>query len=832
MNNLLKTSILNGGLILFLGAGASKNCLTTTNTKVLDGDMLAKELANRANISFDNDSLDEVYTAARRRLGSRLDQILEELFRNTQPSDEYKVLAKYAWRRIYTLNIDDGLDRALNNSSQNIYLRLPSDSIDERDPFFRRLDYIKLNGSIDRLDNGIIFSSSEYAKATSRVLPWYEQCASDFIRTPFLFIGTKLREPLFKFHIERYKTINNKSLGTSFVITPEATESQKESLLEYNIIHITGTLSTFTDWIQREYPNYLTPEQLAIASFPPYANFLTAKDKDAHLELLNDVILVSVNMVTENDMDVSEGAVRQFYKGFQPTWKDIIDEIPAKLTILDHCISIIEIENQKIIPLIGPAGSGKTTLLMMICYQLCRSPEFTVYFLTQPLSKLDKTLEELERASPNVKQIYVAIDNVDFVADQLTVILKSGRLCKTTIICAERENSWSKRTKHKLANYFKAPIMVREFSEIDAKNILDKIKLYGSWTNLGQMTPQQRIYTLINGAKKQLLIALLEATYGRGFEEIIESDYAALTTEEEKIFLLVVGVITDKHCDAPIGLVDRALSAIGILSGSLVLAENLAGIVIKRGDKLTVRHPVYVRYLLERVVDPKLTATSISGLLQAFSQYDAPIIKHLRKTEATIYKGLINHRFLWDVLKGRETLIIPLYKNLEKYFEFDGLFWLQYALSLRDFHCNLESLEKLRTAYSAYQMDHTQHALGQQLIIVASETSDKRIAMNYFEEARALLEPLDAIIDSDDTYPIVTLAEGHTTLIKLLDGIEAAQDIAKTYLPNINKKCESLPNNEYLTECYEKLFRFATTGTWVEKNHKIDNDLAWKYKDQ
>ena len=220
---------------------------------------------------------------------------------------------------------------------------------------------------------------------------------------------------------------------------------------------------------------------------------------------------------------------------------------------------------------------------------------------------------------------------------------------------------------------------------------------------------------------------------------------------------------------------------------------------------------------MEQVVDPKLTANAISGLLHAFSHYTSPIIKHLSKVESTIYKGLINHRFLWDVLKGRESLIIPLYKNLEKHFELDGLFWLQYGLALRDFHSNKEALDKLRTAYSAYPMGHTQHALGQQLLTIAVDISDKRTAMNYFEEARGLLEPLDDIIDSDDTYPIVTLAEGHTKLIRHLEGDNEAQVVAKSYVPVLKKRCDSQPNNTYLSDCYEKLMKFAVTGSWIDK---------------
>lgn len=818
MNESLKSAIANGELILFLGAGASRGCKTSNGLDVPDGNNLAKELAARAKLPYEEESLDDVYAAARNKLESRLEPVLEELFRNTQPSQEYRVLAQYAWRRIYTLNIDDGLDKALQSSAQKVYLRLSSDSIEERDQFFGRLDYIKLNGSADRLRDGIIFSSSEYAKATARALPWYEQCASDFIRTPFLFIGTKLNEPLLKFQIERYKTVNGTKAGKSYVITPSATEIQKESLLQYNIIHIPGTLSNFTDWLQQDFPERLTPTQLATASIPQYGGFLSAPDRAAYIDLLEGVSFIKRDMLPEKITEEVEGAIRSFYKGFQPTWKDIIDDVPAKLTILNSSLTAIRQHKgpKKIIPFIGPAGSGKTTLLMQICYELCNSSKFSVYFLNEPLLSLGKTLEELERTSPTAETIFVAIDNVDYVADQLAEILGSGRLRKSTILCAERENGWGKRTKHKLEPYSCEPILVREFSDVDAENILKKIQLHGSWTILGQLSQKDRISALVNGAKKQLLIALLEATYGRGFEKIIESDYAALSTEEERVFLLIVGVITDRHCDAPISLVDRALGTLGILSRSVVLTENLAGIVIQRGDKLTVRHPVYVRYLLEQVVDPKLTAEAINSLLHAFSQFRSPVIKHVNKVEATIFKGLINHRFLWDVLRGRETLVIPLYKSLEKHFELDGLFWLQYGLALRDFHDNEEALDKLRTAFSAYRMDHTQHALGQQLLIMASETKDKRLAMNYCDEARSLLEPLDDIINSDDTYPIVTLAEGHTKLIRKIEGDNEARNIAKSYIKVLKKRCDSQSSNTYLADCYEKIFKFVATGTWTD----------------
>lgn len=782
----------------------------------MDGNALAEELAKRANIEYSGESLDDVYAAVQPELGARLDVILEELFRHTRPSAEYQILAQYPWRRIYTLNIDDALERAFRNSQQNLCVRLSADPAVDRDPFFSRLDLVKLNGSVDRLKEGIIFSSAEYAQATNRTLPWYELCASDFLRTPFLFVGTKLNEPLLKFHIERYKSINGKGPGKSYVITPSATQIQEASLLQFNIVHIPGTLLDFTNWLKKEFSVGFSPIDLAKASLPQYAGFLAAPDRKAYANLLEGVSLVTPDMA---EPEKASGAIRRFYKGFQPTWSDIIEGVPAELEVLTESEKSIlaDSEPNAIVPFIGPAGSGKTTLLMQLCYALCRREGIRVYYIQQPSGEIKRILDALEESSKDSRQVFVAVDNVDLISDQLADALSGQRLKKIRIICAERENIWNRRTKHKIGKYARSPIVTKEFSYPDAKAILKKLQKYGSWTILGQMSEKERLDALLSRAKKQLLIALLEATYGRGFEEIIENDYKSLASEEEQLFFLTVGVVTERHLDAPISLVDRALSFMGILSSSTVFAENLAGIIVKTpGERFAARHQIYVRHLLEHVVDPALTAKAINALLSAFSQYEAPVIRHLKKTEAAIYKGLINHRFLWEVLKGRETLIVSLYQNLEKSFELDGLFWLQYGLALRDMHDNDEALEKLRTAFDAYSMPHTQHALGQQLLILAEESKDKRTALDYVGEARKLLEPLDSIIDSDDTYPIVTLAEGHTRVVRQLEGNEEARNIAKSYLSSLLARCDAQPDNVRLRECYDRLFRFSATGTWIE----------------
>lgn len=817
MNNELRAAIKKGELILFLGAGASKGCTTKDGSSLLDGDALAKFLADAAQYEYINEPLDEVYAAVRSKLGARLDPILEGLFRHTQPSPEYLDLAAFAWRRIYTLNIDDALETAIRRKRiQSLHVRVSDNPIADQDNFFERLDLIKLNGSIDQLGCGIIFSSSEYAKATARPLPWYEQCASDFVRSPILFIGTRLSEPLLKFHIERYKSVTGKTPGRSYVITPSATPLQKQALSDYNIEHIAGTLADFVTWLKSSFPTPFKPLDLALESIPQLSELLKSNDAHKFASLFDHVTPIKRANLRGKKLD-SGATILNFYKGFRPTWDDIVEEIPARLDVFDSARKLIDSNflNNRIVPLVGPAGSGKTTLLMQLCFDIANEKGWEVFFIEQPIDHLIDTLEALERNS-TASNILIGIDNIDFVSDQLQEIFASKRLQRTMFVGAERENIWKRKTRLRLDSYSFKPIVVDQFTNADAKKILEKLEKYGSWTRLGQISPEKRVSELIVRAQKQLLIALLEATFGIGYGQIIASDFSTLTTDEEKLCFLVVGLITDRKQDAPVTLVDRALSFLGILNRDVMVSSHLAGIVVNRSGKLSVRHPVYVRYILDHLVDPSLTVRALRALLEAFAQYESPVIQHVDKLEATIYKGLINHAFLRDTLKGHRDLVLSLYKSLEKKFEQDGLFWLQYGLSLRDFKEHQESLEKLRTARQAYPMEHTQHALGQQLLIVAEQCIDKQTALTYADEAMELLESLDKIIESDDTFPIVTLAEGYTKVYRKHADEAIARKKASEFAERLKSRSDAFVEDERLRKAYQNMFRYAATGTWVE----------------
>ena len=115
-------------------------------------------------------------------------------------------------------------------------------------------------------------------------------------------------------------------------------------------------------------------------------------------------------------------------------------------------------------------------------------------------------------------------------------------------------------------------------------------------------------------------------------------------------------------------------------------------------------------------------------------------------------------------------------------------------------------------------MPHTLHALGQQLLIAALETSHESAALSLANDAREILEGLDDTYESDDTYPIVTLAEGHTSVVRKFSEESEARSLARYYSNKLEVRSKQKPEYVRLKLAYERMFKYAATGVWQDIN--------------
>ncbi len=818
MNETIRQALLYGRAVLFLGAGAS---ITSTDSQgralPLAGD-IAVELAKAAGLRYDGEELKVVYAAAKNRLGNQIQSILESRLKHCTPSVAYNTIASFPVARVYTINIDDAFDKALHrNSKQRVNIHNRYSKLKDSSQIYKDIDYIKLNGSIDRPEDGFVFSPKEYAHSTG-TNPWYDELARDYVQNTFIFIGTKLDEPTFYHHVERHINATDSHRPTAFLITPSLSEIRKEALLsEFSIEHIPGTVDSFADWITRTFKPIPTYSEIAINRNPVLKQY-TGSSKHATEQAITT--LEKLTPVGRSNFTLLprpvKGKIRDFYQGFKPTWRDIIDDIPAELTSTTEFTDFIKDKAAggcKLIVAFGPAGSGKSTLLMQSALRIADTEITPVYFAAQYIDNIKDAIRLLELSANG--QYYIFIDRLDACCDDIKWILENKKVTHGTFVCCESQKVWYERTKAKVG-YYCSTYQLSTINKNDAVAILGKLEQHGPWTRLKQLSPQTRVHEMLNKSKRQLLIGLLETTLGKGFEEIIENDYQQFADDEDKIFFTIIGLATIHRTSLQLSYAISAFSAAGYSRDLSNYLQKFSGIIHNDGLRIVTRHPVYVRHLFDSVISSEILYKSILALLSAYTEYEAPIIKHVNKPEATLFKSLINHNFLYHILRGDKNLVLSVYHSFEKHFEIDGLYWLQYGLSLRDFDDQIDSYSKLQIAYEAHPHPQTEHALAQQELILADRVNDKEQAYKLLSSAKDKLIGLDKRIVSDDTYPIVTLSEGHTSLAVKYDGVDAAILIAKSYANTLAKRTKLLENDGRFKTAWLKLTTFVTTGVWNE----------------
>ncbi|OED62385.1 cold-shock protein [Vibrio splendidus ZS-139] len=821
MNEHIKQSLLRGRLVLLLGAGASYGSKTSSGSNIPLGAETAKILAGKIGELNCEDPLSDVYNVVKDTLGEyQLHKEMESLFKHVTPTNNYIEVLKYPFFRIYSLNIDDAMEKAsYHHHNLKFNVRLRNDKITEPDQLFQTVDYIKLNGDINRVEDGFIFSAQEYAKGSATPPLWYEEVARDFTKYTFIFIGTELNEPLFHHMVESYCAKSHSVDFTSYLITPSISGIRKASLKSSKIEHIEGTMSDFVGWLNQEFDKIPTAMDILWNVRPSTAKMLEESmvtRNGPHIDVLSSIIPVNRSSLSLIEKSSKISGIKEFYKGFKPTWHDVLDNIPAVLVNTENLYKEFETVPLPLSLYIvtGSAGCGKTTTLKQLALHLSDSSTTNVYFVEEYTKTLSKVVEELDER--NSAPYYLFFDRVGDFATQISDIISKNKSFKAIFISAENPINWARRVKEHLSDKLTRKIDISNLYDKDADRILEKVEAYGNWTRLSKLPKKKRRTELLQRSKQQLLIGLMEATSGEGYIKLIEKDYSSIENEAQKFLLILAGLATRERVVANEATLSRALNFLGLESNVYYLSTFLEGILKYSNGNVTTRHKIYIDKLFERHVSSDDLHRAIVAYVKAFTVYDFPIAMKISKSEMSIYKGLVNAKVLNSLFRGNHELILSIYETYEKEFEKEGLYLMQYGIALRTFGRDAEALEKLKMAHIAYpENPQVEHSLAQQKLIIACKTDNENYAMILLGEAEGVLKRLDrAGIQIYDTYPITALSESHVQILDRFNQKEAASMHARLYFNQISKT-QNVLENERLQKTLSKLHKYTTTQQWV-----------------
>lgn len=523
-----------------------------------------------------------------------------------------------------------------------------------------------------------------------------------------------------------------------------------------------------------------------------------------------------------------EEGIREFYKGFKPSWSDIALEVPANLSKVNKFYDVIlsdykhsELGGLYLIK--GFAGSGKSTALKQIALRLSKDTNIPVYYLDESkhdFIELIRMLDEKNHGNP----FFLCLDRLGNFYRYLLEVFNTNS--KAIFISAEKSSVLKRKLPEHFYQYISRTVDISEIEHSDVPELLEKIEKYGSWLRLSRMTISERTEEIFNKSKKQLLIGLLEATSGLGFQQIIKNDYSLITDDSERNLVVLAGIATLQNTVANEVTISRALENLKLSNNVEKLCGELVGIVyLNDKNEINTRHSLYVESLFNQHISLDLIENAIIAYILSFSVYPFPIVIHVNNSEAMVYKYLVNAKYLTKLLRSEKERVLRVYKKFEKKLEQEGLFLMQYGLALRMFDEHFNAYKMLEQAAIAYpDSAHIEHALAVQLFILCSQVDDT-LATHYLEKAVGILNKLKKLPNDKffgeqvDMYPIITLSEGHVSILDRLDRKGEAKIFAHTYCKSI-ETIEKKSGSNRLTETKEKLLKYYFNGTTFTFNYK------------
>lgn len=811
----IANKISNGSAVLFLGAGASSTSCKNDGNPLPMGEQLKKIVSEKLSINMgEGDTLADIIAVGKKE-PEKLNKILEDQFKNCTPSDEYKLLRNYPWKRIYTLNIDDAFENTGNkkpNHSQILKITHRNDYLPSEDSL-EYVYYIKLNGDINNPDNGFIFTAEDYGDESANTSNWYDEVGRDFARSTFVFVGTQLDEPTFQHMVQRYKNKISGPYNKSYLIIPNVSDAKKGRFESQNIQIIENNLAEFVGRILEYIPGGLTAGDVLSKKYP----WLTKRGMPPHdVELLSEVIIISPEELKMPNL--TKRKLRDFYEGFKPTWEDIFDQVPAQLTFLNPIIELCNASRPgKFVVIKGNAGSGKTTSLMQAALSVSQTNR--VYYIKYS-SDIRRVIQLLNEIEPN--SYYLFIERLSPFINEIKELQKNRMMSKVIIVSSERSGVWESRIIEHLE---KDDYKIHDVSKIqreDASRILNKLEEFGNFSRLRKIPERNRINEIFKKTNGQLLIGLLEATTGEGYQDLIRRDYHNLSDESERQLVCLIALATANNSRSSGETLSIAMQELGFDDDLKKYVAPLNGVVVNNKNQFELRHSVYAENILKSIVDKAKLRDIILAYLKAFSHYRPPVVASLNRSEQLVFKALINAKYLSSLL-GSEIKVISIYQDCEKLYEQDGLFWLQYGRALRMHKDHKGAYKKLKIAKEVWDGSaQIMHALAQQkmIMVMLELVPDPVVLMSEAVEEFRQLESMEKIVKA---YPIVTLAESHVRGSYMHQGADVALDLASKYYTEIEVYIKKHPENVRLKECREKLMRFHVSKDIAAINPDLDD---------
>ncbi|MEP3055805.1 SIR2 family protein [Ascidiaceihabitans sp.] len=791
---ILKKKLVTGEVVLFLGAGASHGSTNSKGNAVYKARELEIEFRNY--LSETDTDLDIGDLAEDVMEISEFDylKMLKEQFLDCTPSNSLKKLFRYTWYRCYTLNYDDTLLHIPRHERVQKIVPFPRQSHVEEQRGFQELQTVFLNGSINHIEEGFILSGRQFRAGVRAPTPWYKKSIQDFANRTFVFIGTKLDEPIFQAHIEALQD-DVASFSRSFLLSPWLPSDRKcRKLKQFGITPVAASLDDFVEWLNREIGDKVEPDDIY-----EYQGLVPTSSNDEGKAASNLIEIGTSIWLEKNTPGIVKirQLSRDFFSGLAPTWQTICGGVNADLTcILDAKAFILQraADLQGGISVIrGQSGSGKTTATMAALLEASRTRSARVFELADQDSEVIlSAIKYLAKLDGPKKILFIPAihQHIDYLERFSNACEREG----VELVGQIRSSDWTGRLGRR-KRYISDIHSISEISNSDYSVLAKLISNNAVAPEFRKLGFSEQVENL-KKSRKQLLILMLEATKQRAFEEIIESEYNRLPDFDSQAVFCIVALVTMSRSKLSVGEIESIVDGFGVRLPFRQILGSLDGMIdITSANQLVGRHDIFVRHVVEKTADLGIVKQAIVAILESFTIFKVPFVYNAGKTKGNILKFLMRARFLTELFNGNNRRYVDeIYDELEFSYQNDGHYWLQRGKYYQIKGEHEYALKMFYRSVEAFDNNYSRHSLAQQKLIFCStlKQADQQAELLLAEGVQELERQIDIRDDAEDEYPIVALSKQHPEVLLNWGRYEEAKKVASEYHERLSAFAKAL----------------------------------------
>lgn len=477
---LLLRALDEGAVNLLTGAGASFGVVGGDGQELKGGPDLARELNTKFNLENeepDCSNLQLVYgdIAATPQNRAPLADFLRARFTHCKPTWQ-SILLALPWKRIWTLNIDDVLQRVVAASTGPSARTFTwDDTLSVRPLAAHEFQIVHLHGraSLIEADTGrLIFSLKEYA-ARHEVSPgWHAEFRSEFIRKPFIVCGARLRD---EFDLATVLDIGNKSRERggcpSFIVLKSLAPGEETRFRRQGLVPVAATGDVFFTALQSDFRAYLSAQPTQTPQARASAALVRAAFRQLTLAAPRPRRLLD------------------FYASAECQWHHVVDGLDAKLEHVEKAAAWLQdpTRDQRFVLISGGPVCGKSTSALRIAATLNAAGKETWLFRAEERFDEDAVCDYLS----SKPQVVLLFDDCADFSNSLTSLIATAEKRQLQLRVVATAEAWRVRGVH--ADLRSAHVFPIELEPVPRRHFESIFTLRHQRGRLGRCTGMQNL---------------------------------------------------------------------------------------------------------------------------------------------------------------------------------------------------------------------------------------------------------------------------------------------------------------------------------------------------